>query len=706
MDEIYAKWDERERKTETLRMHTEHVKQEMMQLRQQYPHSLSPRLWDLLAYAVTYHDAGKVYEGFQQTIRARMGEDVPITLPYIPHAYLSILFLPFTELQLTPQETWLLTEAVAYHHERNKEIDWKRIEQVLPQLQEKVTRLEEELQAPIRSKLQTRGIITKRMSLHHEDYPLLVKVKGLLNRVDHAASAGQAVEYHHNYHIGTYVDAFLHASGHHKRPLQQFAYENRNENIIAVAQTGMGKTEAALYWIDRDKACITLPVRVSLNALYERITNTIGYVDAQNCPIAGLLHSNSLAFLQEMEDDYDNNEIAYEQSRLLSRKLTCSTIDQILKFPFLFRGYEKYIATLSYAKIVLDEIQGYAPEILAVLLKAVEMIHNIGGRFMIMTATMPTIFIEELRRRGHIKADAYRIQSFFDESKRHHLQICDRKLEDDLPLIQAEAIQKRVLIIVNTIKEAKHLHSLLEADGARILHTHFIQKHRAQLEQEIKAFAPNDKNRTEAHGIWITTQLVEASLDIDFDVLFTEMSTLDSLFQRCGRCYRSREYEGTEPNVYVYTKASGIGTVYNKHIAANSLQLLQKHTGVLAEQTKQKLVEQLYQTENVGTEYLRTFRNALQVLDHMQPYNLSSKQAQQLLRKIDSYTVIPASVYEENQQLFQQFAASKDRKQRRLLRLEIEQLTMSVSRWWVEKEGIELRDAGVKGVYVGEVAYG
>lgn len=55
-------------------------------------------------------------------------------------------------------------------------------------------------------------------------------------------------------------------------------------------------------------------------------------------------------------------------------------------------------------------------------------------------------------------------------------------------------------------------------------------------------------------GIWVTTQIVEASLDIDFDVLFTDMCTADSLLQRMGRCYRNRQqdYCDNEPNVYVY----------------------------------------------------------------------------------------------------------------------------------------------------------
>ena len=63
-------------------------------------------------------------------------------------------------------------------------------------------------------------------------------------------------------------------------------------------------------------------------------------------------------------------------------------------------------------------------------------------------------------------------------------------------------------------------------------------------------------------GIWIGTQIVEASLDIDFDVLLTELSDLNGLFQRMGRCYRNRELDKNY-NCYVFDggerKCSGVG---------------------------------------------------------------------------------------------------------------------------------------------------
>ena len=64
--------------------------------------------------------------------------------------------------------------------------------------------------------------------------------------------------------------------------------------------------------------------------------------------------------------------------------------------------------------------------------------------------------------------------------------------------------------------------------------------------------------------IWIATQIVEASLDIDFDFLITESSTIDSLFQRFGRCYRKRSYDAEKPNVIVCLPGKASTDIYDK----------------------------------------------------------------------------------------------------------------------------------------------
>lgn len=84
-----------------------------------------------------------------------------------------------------------------------------------------------------------------------------------------------------------------------------------------------------------------------------------------------------------------------------------------------------------------------------------------------------------------------------------------------------------------------------------------------------------------------------------------------ALFQRLGRCYRSRKYEGEEPNVRIYTEeASGVGYVYDKEIYINSIKLLEKYDNqILGEKTKIDLVDKLYSKETLkDTNFYELFK--------------------------------------------------------------------------------------------------
>ena len=88
-----------------------------------------------------------------------------------------------------------------------------------------------------------------------------------------------------------------------------------------------------------------------------------------------------------------------------------------------------------------------------------------------------------------------------------------------------------------------------------------------------------DFAESEEAGIWITTQIVEASLDIDFDVLHTEMCTADSLLQRMGRCNRKGRYFPEEANVIIYDNRNGVGKngIYDSVMYDRSLKLLAQY---------------------------------------------------------------------------------------------------------------------------------
>nr|WP_280166322.1 CRISPR-associated helicase Cas3' [Priestia aryabhattai]MDH3125921.1 CRISPR-associated helicase Cas3' [Priestia aryabhattai] len=443
------------------------------------------------------------------------------------------------------------------------------------------------------------------------------------------------------------------------------------KNLIIIAQTGMGKTEAALLWASNSKTFFTLPLRVSINALFDRVYSKMNYKNV------GLLHSSSMDYLTEnLEEDW---EVVSVQSRHFASKLLFTTIDQILKFPFLYRGYEKELATMAYSSLVIDEIQAYDPKIAAVLIRALEMIYLVGGRFLLMTATLPSIYLETLRESEIIPPEAFHIKTFVDDTViRHRIELVEKPIVEDVEKMIVLAETKKVLIIANTVKQAMELYGVIreKTDKVRVFHSMYIQKHRAMIEKELLAFDENEQ----ATGIWVTTQLVEASIDIDFDVLFTEAATLDSLCQRFGRCYRRRQYGKTEPNVFIYTvEPSGAGYIYDEEILERSTTLLKSFSGeILPESEKVKLVSALYKRDNLkNTDFLKRFDGALEQLNTFDDYTLSNKDAQKLLRDIQAELVIPRGVYDNHSYLFKQLEQA-DKEKRAELRQKITQLTVSL----------------------------
>ena len=306
------------------------------------------------------------------------------------------------------------------------------------------------------------------------------------------------------------------------------------------------------------------------------------------------------------------------------------------------------------------------------------MINRMGGKFMVMTATLPRIYKEELEKRKIY----FEFGKYIKPIERHKIKLQENEIGEDLDIIIEKGKNSKVLVIVNTVNKAIELYLKLKeksSEDIHLLHSKFIYKDRNEKERNIKEFSRNKQEK----GIWITTQIVEASLDIDFDYLYTEMSTLDSLFQRLGRCFRSREYDKEEPNVWIYTKnASGIKCVYDEEIHTKSIELIKKYNGqILNEESKIELVDKLYSKELLeGTKFLKEFDDSMRILDNLIDYKVDKKTAQKLLRNIDNFIVIPKTVYEENLTLFEQYEnAEKNYKQKNKIKREIDKLTVAIT---------------------------
>ena len=697
---------------ETIKEHTDKLLENLEILKKGYGEKITQsiempeeRFWQLMKIVCKYHDAGKVFSGFQNAIREAIGEELIPTKfnnQEIKHEQISPMFVPYKQYEMTKKERKLVYQAIYYHHERDNKIhiNSELLEEIIKEdIEPNIEKIEKELQIDI-PKVSTLylGMVEGQARITEGDelYNEYCLMKGLLHRLDHCSSAWVEVEDETKEEIADFVEEFMKKQNFKENDLQQFAEKNQDKNVIVIGSTGMGKTEGALLWSKNDKTFFTLPLRISINAIYDRIKDTIGYKHV------GLLHSTALDYLDEKNEENEFNKI--QQARNLYEKITTCTIDQIFPFVFKYRGYEKIYATLSYSKVVIDEIQAYSPEIVAVLLKGLQMINNLDGKFMVMTATFPRIYREKLQEM-EIK---FEYNEFIKDTKRHKFEIIDKSINENIEEIKEKSKNKKVLIIVNTINKAIELYKALKNDGVEkvnLLHSRFEQEDRSEKERNIKEFS---KQKDES-GIWITTQIVEASLDIDFDMLYTEMSTLDSLFQRFGRCYRSREYDGNEPNVKIYIKeTSGVGYIYDKEIYQKSIDLLQEYSGqILEEKTKIDLVDKLYSKEMLqDTDFYKKFNKAFRVLDNTIDYDTSKKDAQKILRNIDNIDVIPKIIYDDNLNLFEEYSKESDKKKKYELKRRIDKLFISINSSNKWKLGNVITECPyIKGKYIIDTNY-
>ena len=689
---------------ETVEEHTSKLLENMLLLKNLYGEQIlkeadfdKNRFWILLEIVCKYHDLGKVYTPFQNMIREKLKEpllNTKFNYDVIKHEQLSPMFIPVEKYSLSKDEKKLIYEAIYYHHERDsKDINNLYVQEIIEKdIKPQIKQIKKEIQYEIEENINCMYIkyVQNRIKENDQLYIEYCLLKGILHRLDHCSSAGIEVEENTLENIVNYVDKFMKERNFQKNDLQEFCTQNSCNNLLVIGSTGMGKTEASLFWSNGAKTFFTLPIRTSINAIYDRIKEDIGY------QYTGLLHSTALDYLEE-KDEFSNQEEIYNQSQNLYKKITTCTIDQIFPFVFKYKGYEKMYATLSYSKVIIDEIQAYSPEIVAIILKGLEMIYKIGGKFMVMTATLPQIYKKELEKLGI----EFEFNEFIKQTQRHKIKLEDKDITEDIKIIKEKAKNNKVLIIANTVNKAIELYFKLmeeKANNVQLLHSRFTYNDRSKKEEKIKEFS----HQKGEYGIWITTQIVEASIDIDFDYLYTEMSTLDSLFQRLGRCYRSRQYDRQDENVHIYTKnMSGIKYIYDEEINEKSIQLLKKYDGmILEEKDKVKLVDTLYSEEMLkDSKFLKNFRSGMNVLNNLLDYQTGKREAQKLLRNIENINVIPKNIYEENTILFENYVKEKNYKERHNIKRKIDRLTIAIS----QSQQRKLFDRLTKNPYIDEI---
>ncbi|MFZ8847301.1 MAG: CRISPR-associated helicase Cas3' [Candidatus Hydrothermia bacterium] len=708
--------------------------------------------------AIFYHDFGKVIPKFQIS-KVRNKNYEPFDIIYeIPHSLFSVFwideFIVKSILNNDEKLVKFVISAVAYHHWRESFDEFIRTNDKFKNFAKKVlndwkNKFQQNLQNEIKNlnindddifkltnsiKLNEKKLeeIKNNLPFYHIaippynfDYEILreiliksfeehkkwILISGFLQRCDHFASfCEEENENLDNIEIDSI--GFDKIKENFKRKINQQDEnkiwqiqklnneEIRNKNIILIAPTGYGKTEFAFLWSNSEKFIYTLPLRSAVNQIYERAKNIFG--DEK----VGLLHSDADVYLLEKEGDVGDTTKLYELSKALSFPAIISTGDQF--FPYALRppGYEKIFALFSYSRLIIDEVQAYDPKACAIIVSFIDWVVKMGGKFLLMSATMPYFVKKEIENRIGSQFEEINV---YEEKKENFKKIYKHKLKIEVienedkkidEIIDKAKKGKSVLVILNTVKEAQEIYKKLKekADYSLknkifLIHSRFTLEDRRKKEVELieKEFK-NPKPENEGK-ILVATQVIEASLDINADVLFSEICPLDALIQRMGRVLRRYFDEKVidETNVFIWVFKNGLesgkGNVYKKELLKLSLAWLWKKSQgeiddvpedelsdffsqhfrrknkknqnilqkiieddewvsninnleiKLSEYDKYKLVDNFYKSIPLDGKYLPEFYNTLEILSAGYMSNRKSE-AQKIFREVYNVDVI------------------------------------------------------------------
>jgi CRISPR-associated endonuclease/helicase Cas3 len=346
------------------------------------------------------------------------------------------------------------------------------------------------------------------------------------------------------------------------RPFQKAIAGSGKQITLVEAGCGTGKTAAAYAW-----AATHANGRKLFFCYPTTGTATEGYRDyvAETDVEADLMHSradvdlNDLAEvlddLAEVKADEDKEEklIRIESLRAWSPQVIICTADMVLSLPRNNRrGLYNSPAILT-GSFVFDELHAYDNRMFAAVIALIKAMP--GAHFLLMTASLPPERKNFLLRNIPLSQLAEMPSPIeLEELPRYRFQLLSDKNKTAAIIEEAVPEKKKVLWICNQVKRAQDVYNKLKAKGFPVetYHSRFNYEHRKERHRNI--IDGFDRERSDAAFIAVTTQVAEMSLDLDADVLISEVAAVPSLIQRLGRLNRriTPENKGTPRPAYFY----------------------------------------------------------------------------------------------------------------------------------------------------------
>jgi len=502
--------------------------------------------------------------------------------------------------------------------------------------------------------------------------------------------------------------------------------------LLIEAPTGIGKTEIAQYltdvWLQKHNGrgfYIAMPTQATSNQMYGRTSQFLAHNypdDLLNIPLA---HGNALfdpaqaaIQLNQVGDDEETGVVAMswfvqKSKQTLLAPFGVGTVDQTLLSVLQTRHFFVRMLGLSHKVVIFDEVHAYDTYMSTLFERLLRWLKAIGTSVIILSATLPSVTRQKLVRAYSDQeltldpgnptpypaltiANAQQSPQTIPLTRPEDITLQLKWLDDNSPQAVLDFLQAELAdggcaaVICNTVKRAQAVFELLnkarqqgaldiKEENLILFHARFPFAWRKPKEDGVLAkFGKPDKEKGDRRpaphekAIVVATQVIEQSLDLDFDVMVTDMAPIDLILQRAGRLHRHslRDKNRHHPRQLTITPQNlvdGLPTfgvdelIYERYLLLQTYCQLHERQELIIPKETAHLIEAVY-TDAIHDDNL-AWQNALQTAHQemkLEQRVQGSKAKRPLIMPPDDYRLLTQTILgleEDNPAVHETFQA-------------------------------------------------